>query len=170
MALKFSAIISPPRIHPLKLALMDSTLPVEGLENNAWTIDLGQLKVGTALELGDFWGLFGGRYRGEDVAIKILENRGIRNRARASGSAANATPTSYRTFVNGARWVVFNVKHVHSFVFGFAFPPLWYYATFLYFGNYYIKDPRERAGLAASAIAALICSVAILISLLAVFC
>lgn len=29
---------------------------------------------------------------------------------------------------------------------------MWYYATFLYFGNYYRKDPRERAGLAASAI------------------
>ncbi|GKE46942.1 ribosomal protein L18a, partial [Tanacetum coccineum] len=35
----------------------------------------------------------------------------------------------------------------------FAFPVMWYYATFLYFGNYYRKDPRERAGLAASAIA-----------------
>ena len=30
---------------------------------------------------------------------------------------------------------------------------MWYYATILYFGNYYQKDPRERAGLAASAIA-----------------
>ncbi|KAM0000965.1 hypothetical protein Hdeb2414_s0397g00885991 [Helianthus debilis subsp. tardiflorus] len=30
---------------------------------------------------------------------------------------------------------------------------MWYYATFLYFGNYYQRDPRERAGLAASAIA-----------------
>lgn len=30
---------------------------------------------------------------------------------------------------------------------------MWYYATVLYFGNYYRKDPRERAGLAASAIA-----------------
>lgn len=39
------------------------------------------------------------------------------------------------------------------FVLGFAFPPLWYYATVLYFGNYYLKDPRERPGLAASAIA-----------------
>ncbi|KAH7565535.1 hypothetical protein JRO89_XS09G0224000 [Xanthoceras sorbifolium] len=28
-----------------------------------------------------------------------------------------------------------------------------YYATILYFGNYYHKDPRERSGLAASAIA-----------------
>ncbi|KAM0000494.1 hypothetical protein Hdeb2414_s0425g00890641 [Helianthus debilis subsp. tardiflorus] len=30
---------------------------------------------------------------------------------------------------------------------------MWYYATFLYLGSYYRKDPRERAGLAASAIA-----------------
>ncbi|KVH92978.1 hypothetical protein Ccrd_005027 [Cynara cardunculus var. scolymus] len=27
---------------------------------------------------------------------------------------------------------------------------MWYYATILYFGNYYRKDPRERTGLAAS--------------------
>ncbi|CAN6714799.1 unnamed protein product [Malus baccata var. baccata] len=38
------------------------------------------------------------------------------------------------------------------FLLGFAFPPLWYYATVLYFGNH-LKDPRERPGLAASAIA-----------------
>ncbi|XP_029128166.1 60S ribosomal protein L18a-like protein isoform X5 [Cajanus cajan] len=50
-----------------------------------------------------------------------------------------------------------------SFLLGFLCPPLWYYATMLYFGNYYKKDPRERAGLGASAIAALICSVALLI-------
>ncbi|XP_030460615.2 60S ribosomal protein L18a-like protein [Syzygium oleosum] len=56
-----------------------------------------------------------------------------------------------------------------SFLLGFVFPPFWYYATVLYFGNYHLKDPRERAGLAASAIAALISTVAILISLLAVF-
>ncbi|KAK9292338.1 hypothetical protein L1049_020304 [Liquidambar formosana] len=49
-----------------------------------------------------------------------------------------------------------------SFILGFAFPPLWYYATVLYFGNYHLKDPRERPGLAASAIAALVCSVAVL--------
>ncbi|KAK4851386.1 hypothetical protein QYF36_014680 [Acer negundo] len=55
------------------------------------------------------------------------------------------------------------------FVIGFAFPPLWYYGTVLYFQKYYIKDPRERSGLAASAIVALICSVAVLISLIAVF-
>ncbi|CAL5437965.1 unnamed protein product [Camellia sinensis] len=38
------------------------------------------------------------------------------------------------------------------FLLGFVFPLMWYYAAFLYFGNYYRKDPRERAGLAASAI------------------
>lgn len=40
-----------------------------------------------------------------------------------------------------------------SFLLVFVFPPLWYYAAFLYFRNYYLRDPRERAGLAASAIA-----------------
>ncbi|XP_021715060.1 60S ribosomal protein L18a-like protein [Chenopodium quinoa] len=53
-----------------------------------------------------------------------------------------------------------------SFLFGFLFPPMWFYATILYFGNYYRKDPRERAGLAASAILALGCSVVVLIFLL----
>lgn len=50
-----------------------------------------------------------------------------------------------------------------SFLLGFVFPLMWFYGTFLYFGNHYRKDPRERAGLAASAIAALACSVALLI-------
>ncbi|XP_015083091.1 uncharacterized protein LOC107026585 isoform X1 [Solanum pennellii] len=43
-----------------------------------------------------------------------------------------------------------------SFLLGFLCPLMWYYATILYFGNYYRKDPRERAGLAASAIANLL--------------
>lgn len=50
-----------------------------------------------------------------------------------------------------------NVLYIYlcffSFLLGFAFPLMWYYATILYFGNYYRRDPRERAGLAASAIA-----------------
>ncbi|KAJ4851163.1 hypothetical protein Tsubulata_003253, partial [Turnera subulata] len=50
-----------------------------------------------------------------------------------------------------------------SFLLGFMFPVMWYYATFLYFGNYYRKDPRERAGLAAAAIAAMTFSVVLLI-------
>ncbi|KAJ1437154.1 hypothetical protein SESBI_04003 [Sesbania bispinosa] len=41
-----------------------------------------------------------------------------------------------------------------SFLFGFLCPPLWYYATILYFGNYYRKDPRERAGVS------MLCSIA----------
>ncbi|KAL5824288.1 hypothetical protein ACOSQ3_020351 [Xanthoceras sorbifolium] len=40
-----------------------------------------------------------------------------------------------------------------SLLLGFVCPLMWYYATILYFGNYYHKDPRERSGLAASAIA-----------------
>ncbi|XVE97943.1 hypothetical protein REPUB_Repub03eG0062500 [Reevesia pubescens] len=39
------------------------------------------------------------------------------------------------------------------FLLGFVCPLMWFYATFHYFGNHYRKDPRERAGLAASAIA-----------------
>ncbi|GAB4837996.1 hypothetical protein Ancab_027522 [Ancistrocladus abbreviatus] len=53
-----------------------------------------------------------------------------------------------------------------SFLLGFVFPPMWYYATILYFGNYYRKDPRERAGLGASAIAAMSFSVVVLILVL----
>ncbi|XP_010433559.1 PREDICTED: 60S ribosomal protein L18a-like protein [Camelina sativa] len=52
-----------------------------------------------------------------------------------------------------------------SFLLGFLFPFLWYYATFLYFGNYYRKDPRERAGLAASAITAMGFSLLLLVIL-----
>ncbi|KAL6330916.1 hypothetical protein AAG906_009344 [Vitis piasezkii] len=52
-----------------------------------------------------------------------------------------------------------------SFLLGFLCPLMWYYATILYFGNCYRKDPRERAGLAASAIAAMACSAVLLIIL-----
>lgn len=49
-------------------------------------------------------------------------------------------------------------SNFRRFILGFAFPPLWYFATFLYYENQYLndpylKDPRERPGLAASAIA-----------------
>ncbi|KAI3742121.1 hypothetical protein L1987_59801 [Smallanthus sonchifolius] len=54
-------------------------------------------------------------------------------------------------------------KRWFSFLVGFAFPLMWYYATFLYFGNYYQRDPRERAGLADSAIAAMGFSLVLLI-------
>jgi len=39
------------------------------------------------------------------------------------------------------------------FLLGFVFPFAWYVATFLYLISYYHRDPRERSGLAASAIA-----------------
>ncbi|KAL1554939.1 hypothetical protein AAHA92_15438 [Salvia divinorum] len=52
------------------------------------------------------------------------------------------------------------------FLVGFLCPLTWYYAAILYLANYYRKDPRERAGLAASAIAAMVCSVILLIVVL----
>ncbi|XP_059641798.1 large ribosomal subunit protein eL20z-like isoform X2 [Cornus florida] len=55
-----------------------------------------------------------------------------------------------------------------SLLLGFVFPLMWYYATILYFGNYYHKDPRERAGLAANAIAALILTISVLIAVAAI--
>ncbi|GAV84935.1 hypothetical protein CFOL_v3_28377 [Cephalotus follicularis] len=50
-----------------------------------------------------------------------------------------------------------------SLLLGFVCPLTWYYATILYFGNYYHKDPRERSGLAACAIAALIFTLVVVI-------
>ncbi|KAF5466409.1 uncharacterized protein LOC121261890 [Juglans microcarpa x Juglans regia] len=47
---------------------------------------------------------------------------------------------------------------------GFACPLMWYYAAILYFRRYYHKDPRERDGLAANAVAASICTVAVVIT------
>lgn len=40
-----------------------------------------------------------------------------------------------------------------SFLLGLVCPLILYYATVLYFSNYSINDPRERAGLAAASIA-----------------
>ncbi|XP_057505215.1 60S ribosomal protein L18a-like protein isoform X1 [Actinidia eriantha] len=57
-----------------------------------------------------------------------------------------------------------------SLLLGFVFPFMWYYATILYFGNYYHKDPRERAGLAANAIAALLFTIAVLIAVAVILC
>lgn len=54
------------------------------------------------------------------------------------------------------------------FLLGFIFPLMWYYATILYFGNYYRKDPRERGGLAASAIAALTCTIVVVITIVVI--
>ncbi|XP_052181633.1 60S ribosomal protein L18a-like protein [Diospyros lotus] len=55
-----------------------------------------------------------------------------------------------------------------SFLLGFVFPLMWYYATILYFWKYYHQDPRERAGLAANAIAAMIFTVVALIVVAAI--
>eukprot|EP00249_Psilotum_nudum_P011791 c23386_g2_i1 orf=526-804(+) len=49
-----------------------------------------------------------------------------------------------------------------SFIFGFIMPLSWYYGTILYLTSYYHTEPRERAGLAACAVAALVCTIAIL--------
>ncbi|BBN19105.1 hypothetical protein MPTK1_8g07890 [Marchantia polymorpha subsp. ruderalis] len=53
-----------------------------------------------------------------------------------------------------------------SFIFGFLCPLFWYYGTFLFFAEHYRHDPRERPGLAACAIAALVCTVAAAITLI----
>ena len=40
-----------------------------------------------------------------------------------------------------------------SFLLGFVCPSIWYFAATLYCCKYYNRDPRERPGLAASAVA-----------------
>ncbi|KAJ8756086.1 hypothetical protein K2173_024633 [Erythroxylum novogranatense] len=55
-----------------------------------------------------------------------------------------------------------------SFLLGFVFPFMWYFATVLYFGGYYHKDPRERSGLGACAVAASVCTVAVVIIILVI--
>ncbi|XP_062115265.1 serine/threonine-protein kinase STY13-like [Humulus lupulus] len=58
----------------LARALMDSNSMTEGLENyENWTIDLRKLNMGEAFAQGAFGKLYRGTYKGEDVAIKILE-------------------------------------------------------------------------------------------------
>ncbi|CAK7356895.1 unnamed protein product [Dovyalis caffra] len=53
-----------------------------------------------------------------------------------------------------------------SLLLGFVFPLMWYFSAILYLGKYYNKDPRERSGLAACAIAAMMFTVAAVITLL----
>lgn len=55
-----------------------------------------------------------------------------------------------------------------SFILGFVLPLAWYCGAFLYLTNYYEYDPRERSGLAASAIIALVFTVVLLIVILVV--
>ncbi|KAL3610786.1 hypothetical protein D5086_001806 [Populus alba] len=45
---------------------------------------------------------------------------------------------------------------LYSLLLGFVFPLMWYFSAILYFGKYYNKDPRERSGLAACAIASIL--------------
>ncbi|CAM6091647.1 unnamed protein product [Calypogeia fissa] len=47
-----------------------------------------------------------------------------------------------------------------SFLIGFLVPLTWYYGTYLFFTNKYRHDARERPGLGACAIAALVVTVA----------
>ncbi|XP_047340692.1 60S ribosomal protein L18a-like protein isoform X1 [Impatiens glandulifera] len=49
------------------------------------------------------------------------------------------------------------------FLVGFLCPLTWYFASFLYLFKYYNKDPRERGGLAANTVTALIFTVALII-------
>lgn len=52
-----------------------------------------------------------------------------------------------------------------SFLIGFFMPLVWYYGTYLFFAPHIQNDPRERSGLAACAIAALVNTVAYAIAL-----
>jgi hypothetical protein len=54
------------------------------------------------------------------------------------------------------------------FLMGFILPLFWYYGTFLFLGQCQ-NDPRERPGLAACAIAALVNTVALALALVALF-
>ncbi|KAL5566907.1 hypothetical protein UlMin_030071 [Ulmus minor] len=106
----------------------------------------------------------GNRENTEAVAVQILGERGggsslsETQEARSSGGLYDRP---LPCFGCGIGWF--------SFLLGFVFPPLWYVAAVLFLAKYYKKDPRERPGLAASAIAALICSAIVGVVLLVVF-
>ncbi|XP_014753509.1 uncharacterized protein LOC100824901 isoform X2 [Brachypodium distachyon] len=52
-----------------------------------------------------------------------------------------------------------------SFLLGFLCPLIWYIAALLYCCKYYNRDPRERPGLAASAVLATIFTAATIVAL-----
>ncbi|XP_072977900.1 uncharacterized protein [Typha angustifolia] len=52
---------------------------------------------------------------------------------------------------------------------GCVCPFIWYCASILYLCKYYNRDPRERAGLAACAFAALLCTIVALILVAVIF-
>ncbi|XP_008808927.2 60S ribosomal protein L18a-like protein isoform X1 [Phoenix dactylifera] len=56
-----------------------------------------------------------------------------------------------------------------SLLLGFVCPLIWYCAAILYLCSYYHRDPRERSGLAANAIAALVCTIVTFITLAVIF-
>ncbi|KAF6148102.1 hypothetical protein GIB67_024277 [Kingdonia uniflora] len=93
------------------------------------------------------------REKGKCMLIRDVEDYQLREREK--GKRHYDKPLT--CFGCSIRWF--------SFLLGFIFSVIWYYATVLYFGNYNHKDPRERAGLAASAIVIVrnLCSVRLML-------
>ncbi|AQK93127.1 Ribosomal protein L18ae family [Zea mays] len=52
-----------------------------------------------------------------------------------------------------------------TFLLGFLCPIIWYVAALLYCCKYYNRDPRERTGLAASAVLAVIITAVTIVTL-----
>ncbi|KAF3326894.1 60S ribosomal protein L18a-like protein [Carex littledalei] len=55
------------------------------------------------------------------------------------------------------------------FLLGFLCPIIWYAAAAMHICKYYNRDPRERSGLTACSVMAVLCTVAVLIVLAVVF-